>query len=146
MPRGTPAAVTRTGTTTETASFGTYGAGETSRNCWTVTTPSCRRRQTASMYRSSASTRRNISSVRTLHYRSPTKLREGNVFSPVCLSFCLFAGGPCTRSQTPSVRALAHPIPYVQGLPTCSDLFNLDFTVQGPLPLGHVKTCSPCNP
>ena len=27
-------------------------------------------------------------------YRSPTKLGKGNVFSCVCLSFCLFTGGP----------------------------------------------------
>ena len=61
--------------------------------------------------------------------KSLSKLREGNVFSCVFLSFC-WAGfhstGPQLRS--PSVRTLAHP-------QTCSNLFNLDLTVQVPTPL-----------
>ena len=75
------------------------------------------------------------------------KVAGRQYFSHVCLSFCSQGWGcPCTGSwrqypppnllfshglAPPSVRALGQP------LQTCSNLFNLDLTVQGCSP-GHV--------
>ena len=74
----------------------------------------------------------------TYHFYFPptTKLREGNVFSHVSLSVCLFMGvGPHhTGPQPPSLQGFG-PVP-VQGLAlppwTCSNLFKLDLNVQEP--------------
>ena len=43
-------------------------------------------------------------------YRPQTKLRKGNVFTPVCQSFCL-QGGVCP------VHARIHPLPWADNPP-----------------------------
>ena len=49
---------------------------------------------------------------RVYNYRPPTKLREGYVFSPVCLYVCL--GGTCTgpRSQAPPTPDMFDVVQY----------------------------------
>ena len=79
-----------------------------------------------------------IHTIRQLHnepdiesqidYRPPTKLREGSVFGCVCLSVCV--------SVCPGPDPLPSPMVFTQPCPqTCSNLFNLDLTIQGPPPL-----------
>ena len=66
-------------------------------------------------------------------YRTPTKLREANVFSRVCLAFCSKGDGPCVGSQAQSpVKSPGPGSPRTGPTPKpCSNLFNLDLTVQG---------------
>ena len=69
-------------------------------------------------------------------YRSPTKLRESNVFSNASLSI----GGrvPVQGSRsTLSFESPSHDLPCTRPWTyplTCSNLFNLDLTLQGPPP------------
>ena len=78
-------------------------------------------------------------------YRPPTKLREGNVFSHVCPSFCPQMGGgarrgvPCDQYSWcfgPHHTGTPQPCPQ-----TCSKLIQLGPHCTGPAP-GHVQTCS----
>ena len=61
-------------------------------------------------------------------YRSPKKLREFNVFSPVFQSVC--SGGFPYRAPA----LLPHPHHTRTPLPTPKPCSNLDLTVQGPFP------------
>ena len=76
------------------------------------------------------------------HYRPSTWLQKGNVFSRVCLSFCLQrAGGslyrppPTGPNPAPSSVQGPDPSPYLyRASPPYSKLFNLDLTTQAPPP------------
>ena len=62
-------------------------------------------------------------------YRPPTKLQESNIFHRVCVSLFMGGlGGSCTGSWLRSPLCTGHwPHPHI-----CSNLFNLDLTVQVP--------------
>ena len=68
----------------------------------------------------------NKCAASTSNYRPPTKLPGGNAFSRVCLS----TGGEYHMTTTHDALNLI-----IQGPPrSCSNLFDLDLTVQDPLP------------
>ena len=72
--------------------------------------------------------------MKGLDYRSPIKLREDNVFSRVCQSVCSKRGVPC------DYYPWCIGPPYTSTPPqTCSNLFNLDLTVQGHPPSHPVQ-------
>ena len=54
-------------------------------------------------------------------YHPPTKLRENNVFSDVCLSFCLQGG----RRGVPLQGSNPHPLPPYTALACSPDMFKL---------------------
>ena len=59
----------------------------------------------------------NRDSVRFDKYRPPTKLWDGNVFTPVCYSFCSRRGEEsCAWSHVPSVGVSVHEGFSVQGV------------------------------
>ena len=63
-----------------------------------------------------------------IYYHPPTKLREGNVFSRVCVCVCVFSEGEWDQGPDPATsKAPQSPL-------------------QGFAPLGHVQTCSTWTP
>ena len=109
----------------------------------------------------------NVLILHFSNYRPPTKLREGNVFSRVCLSSCLsvyrrglheiITHDAIGQSQVVSVilsRSCPRHVQLVyldftiHGTPpswTCSNLFTWTSPHKPPLPR-HVQTCSVCTP
>ena len=73
-------------------------------------------------------------------YRPPSKLREGNVFSRVCASFCSQGLSPCNYYQWYHWSVTSHP-----SLRTCSSWTPKPSTPRGtpsPQPLLHPWICS----
>ena len=52
-----------------------------------------------------------MTTYRRRYYRLPTEFREGNVFSCVCLSFCLSTMGPCVTITYDTLYLTVHPHP-----------------------------------
>ena len=76
------------------------------------------------------------------NYHRPVKLRESNVFSSVCLSVCSGDGwsqtGPRLCLPLPHhTRTSPHPPVLAPAL--CSNLFNLDVTMQLPTSHHHIS-------
>ena len=70
--------------------------------------------------------------LQNCYYRPPTNFREGNVFSHVCVSVILSTEGSPLQGPAPY---RAHPLCTELCPLTCSNLFNLDLTLQRPRPL-----------
>ena len=71
-------------------------------------------------------------------YGPPTKLREGNIF----ISVCLFRGRGYLYRTPSSLHTGSHGTgPWPWHPRKCSNVFNLDFPVQGSTPR-HIQTCS----